>query len=1324
MASEAVLELQFLGRMEASVVSEAGDRRLGKGKPVALLTYLALSPGKRASRERLATLLWSDGTSEGARQNLRQAIWYLKRRLGDVIVTDDDTMGLSPGSTSDVERFTAAAAEDRFADAVAAYHGDFAPEFAAPGAAAFEEWAELERRRLRAIYVACAESMARSLLGGGHANDAVRVAKRVRELAADDPTSWRLLLECLIAARDTLGIAAAVAQLEAEIEREDLDADPALRSLIRAAKKLGLNGDVESGSAESAEQSLVPDLIGRETEFRTLVDAWEGARRGRGRALLLTGAAGLGKTRLLTDFAARVISTRGRTVQVRAHPGNRTISSSLAAQIAETLGALPGAAAISPGSASVLVALSPLLASSFPGAEPDRATGEDALRRRASALGELLTVICENTPLALLVDDGHWADAESMRIVGALRARVEGARALLVVASRIPDDLRHHVGNVEEIALRPLDVAGVAEFVGRLASLPTEPWSRGLVPQLHQVSHGIPLLLIETLQRLVESGALMRRDGVWSAVSAEALEAAMPPGSALQARLETLGAQENTALVRLATLGRPIATEYLEPDEQIADWTKVLGELERRSFVTGSEQRVSAWHDEIARGVLDLATPDARLQAHAWVSDLLVRRATALADFRLAALHAFRAADDERLARAWHTALRFSREKGDWRRARDVATDALPAELPETQRTRLLRSAPLRLRLDRAWRAGLVAAGIALAVFGLRAAVGGREVESVRLFMQHDTDSTAAWVLDVPLEGAWRVDEPLEVRAVSVARAPWYGTNVVRDMNPLPDGSGWLAHVVFPDSTGDELVHVSRDGAVTRLSSSAGDDNAATTSPDGRQAVFYTRRFDRAEHQAELATYDRATGLTTRLTESAEDELTPIWSPDGTRIAFRRYFQTLAKDPETCIRGVAGGDERCEWAGLPSATEPVAWMDASALLVRVQPTHELYRVDVDAGTAAFLGRPEGTVYPLVSGSLVYCHCIDPVSLQMMMMIAPLSYPMAMRRVTDGQRVLAPTRFAAERLRSGARFLDRLAFESQTIEVPLDASKVVLVRGADADGAPIPIRAAHYSSSDTSRFTVTPDGTVTPRSIGRGWVRVSAGGWREDSVQVNVVAAVSRVLLTELWERGIAPTWRAFGDPAPSIVATDSGLALSPNGDGVYPSGVYLDRSLATARGLGIRFEMKVPVLRGKFTAIVTGLYSDPDPAELLSWDHLTGAGPIAAGSRCTTAFPPEEGGFGARRFGVAADPLGSTYSTTAPAPDFYSDRWHTIELQYTPDGRCALRVDGEVVVRSVRAAEVPATVRLVITGQAKGGRVLVRGVEVWEGVRGGSVSPP
>lgn len=1316
MASETLLELRLLGRMEASASSDAGDRQLGRGKPVALLTYLSLAPGRRASRERLATLLWSDGTSENARQNLRQTIWYLKRRLGDVIVPDDDTVALAAAATSDVDRFSAAAAADRFSDAVAEYRGDFAPEFAAPGAAGFEEWAELERRRLRATYVGCAEATARALLGSGHAGDAVRVARQVRELAADDPASWRLLLECLIAARDPLGLTAAVAQLEGEIAQEDLDPDPAIRSLIRAAKKLVGNGDTEASSAETPEQSLVPDLIGREAEFRALVDAWEGARKGRGRALLLTGAAGLGKTRLLADFAARVASTRGRAVQVRAHPGNRTIAGSLAAQIAEALAALPGAAAVSPGSASVLVALSPLLASAFPGAEPDRATGEDAVRRRATALGDLLTVLCESAPLALLVDDAHWADTESMRIVGALRARVEGSRALLVVASRIPDDLRHHVGNVEEIALRPLDVAGVAEFVGRLASLPTEPWSRGLVPRLHEVSHGIPLLLIETLQRLVESHALQRTGGQWTAASAEALEAAMPPGSALQARLETLGTRERIALVRLATLGRPIAVAELAPDEQIPDWEPVLGELERRSFVTGSEKRVNAWHDEIARGVLDLATSEDRLQAHAWVSRLVAGRAMTPAEFRLAALHALRAADDGGIERVWHAALRFARMAGDQRNARLIAAEMLPSEVHDAQRARLLRSTPMALRLGRTGRTGLAVAGLALVALVMRGAMQGNPPETARIFLQHETDSTSAWLLEIPVGGSWPVDEPLVVRAVDVARAPWHGTSAPLNFVWLPDGSGWISQQTFSDSTGDEVVHITSSGAVERLSSSPGDDNAATPSPDGIKVVFYSRRFDRAEHQAELATYDRVTGQTVRLTDSPEDEVAPAWSPDGTRIAFRRYFQTQAMDPQTCVRTIDGDDEICEWDGLPGTSAPITWMDASSLLVQVQVTKDLYRIDVDRARATLLGRPMGWVSSILSGTLVLCRCLDPASLETKLMIAPASNPMALRAVTDGARVLPPLRLAAEMAPRSGRYLQRLEFDSPTLEVPRDASRLVLVRGADNTGAPIQVRAAHFSSADTAVIRVTKDGTVRPVSLGRAWVRVSAGGWRTDSIPVTVVGSSSRVVHTERWTGGLAPYWRPFGDPLPTIVPTSGGPAFSPNGDGVYVSGAYFDEPLTTSRGLGVRFEIQVPVTKWKFQSINAGFYADPDADSLRAWDHVTGSGPIPRAAACASAFPTDEGGSGTLRFGLSSARDGVTYSERAPATDFYSERWHTIELLYASDGRCALWVDGEEVVRMDQPARVPERVRFAIAGHSKGARVLVRKVEIWEGL--------
>ncbi|MBL0169099.1 MAG: winged helix-turn-helix domain-containing protein [Gemmatimonadaceae bacterium] len=52
------------------------------GKPLALLAFLACSPGNGASREQLIDLLWSDVEPEAARHTLRQTLWYVRRKLG------------------------------------------------------------------------------------------------------------------------------------------------------------------------------------------------------------------------------------------------------------------------------------------------------------------------------------------------------------------------------------------------------------------------------------------------------------------------------------------------------------------------------------------------------------------------------------------------------------------------------------------------------------------------------------------------------------------------------------------------------------------------------------------------------------------------------------------------------------------------------------------------------------------------------------------------------------------------------------------------------------------------------------------------------------------------------------------------------------------------------------------------------------------------------------------------------------------------------------------------------------------------------------------
>ena len=89
-------------------------------------------------------------------------------------------MELAPEVASDRDQFLVAVREQRLKDAIALYTGEFIPDFAAPGAAQFEEWADIERRRLRAIFIGCCDTLARQALSAGQFATAVELGRRAR----------------------------------------------------------------------------------------------------------------------------------------------------------------------------------------------------------------------------------------------------------------------------------------------------------------------------------------------------------------------------------------------------------------------------------------------------------------------------------------------------------------------------------------------------------------------------------------------------------------------------------------------------------------------------------------------------------------------------------------------------------------------------------------------------------------------------------------------------------------------------------------------------------------------------------------------------------------------------------------------------------------------------------------------------------------------------------------------------------------------------------------------------------------------------------------
>ena len=242
-------------------------------------------------------------------------------------------------------------------------------------------------------------------------------------------------------------------------------------------------------------------LIARRAELATLTGAIEAAKCGRGEAMLLTGEAGVGKTRLLSE-TQREAERRGVLV--------------LKGRAVESGGAYrPLVEAFARVSApfvheSELAGVRPILARVLPGWVSDQdvlAPMADPAAVLAEALILLLRVMAAGGAV-LLMDDVHWADEDTVSVLSYLADSIEQLPLALIMTARtdpLPPDRVERLSAVPSIRQLPLSRLTPSEVRQALRAQKLPALGPETVDQLVTAVDGLPLVLDEFVRQLRES---------------------------------------------------------------------------------------------------------------------------------------------------------------------------------------------------------------------------------------------------------------------------------------------------------------------------------------------------------------------------------------------------------------------------------------------------------------------------------------------------------------------------------------------------------------------------------------------------------------------------------------------------------------------------------------------------------------------------------------------------------------------------------------------------------------------------------------------------
>jgi DNA-binding SARP family transcriptional activator len=665
-------------------------------KALALLAFLTMEP-REHTREELAGLLWGESPEAEAKASLRQALMQLRSTLGEVVRADRRLVGLGAPVECDVLRFVRLAAKDPRAAAELDIPR-FLTGFSVRHAPRFDEWASDTRAALILRYTELLGTLSREAMAQWRWRDAMDYADR---WLACDPMSdeaVRLAVEARYLSGDRGAALARFADYRAILEQET-GCEPS-RDLLNLIKRV--EADVGRSAARPVSDewyarapTFQSSLIGRQEQWRQLVQAWKSAKKGSGRVVLLDGEAGAGKSRLSEEFLRWVVADGGTALRGRGDDVHAGVPYGPLVEAFEGLLHAPGVAGTSSEWLAYAARLLPELRQRFPGLRDVPSTPDSAEAWRLfEGIAQVLTSVASERAVVVAIDDLHWLDEDSCNLLRFLIRRTEHAPVMWLgmltlgdlereaPAARLCRVLRVKA-NAITLEVAPLSETDVWSLVRELGHLSAPTGGRRFAARVHQITGGNPLYIIELLKTMFAQGLLVADEhtGEWMAAPAalkngQEFPVSRPVHDVLAERIARLPTELGEVLVTVAVASgtgcRPDVLSHVHGISRLHAAAVCDALVDRQLLVEeGGSYRCA--HPVIAHVVRDGLSPARRAEVHRAIAVTLERTLTAAVRSRIAgeiARHADRGEEPD-------LAYRYALQASDAAVERFAYTEAL-----------------------------------------------------------------------------------------------------------------------------------------------------------------------------------------------------------------------------------------------------------------------------------------------------------------------------------------------------------------------------------------------------------------------------------------------------------------------------------------------------------------------------------------------------------------------------------------------------------------------------------------------------------------------